>query len=315
MPMNNKVNYTFVGFIVLLGFVTVSIFSYWMLKPSHADENKNYVIYFDESVFGLNLDAPVKFRGISVGKVANLRINPNNSEQVEVQVAILKDTPIKNNIVAVLTAQGITGLTYINLTVGEPYVQEIVQINGDDFHIIASAPSLFRNLEKSFGNVSEHMSTTLFQAEKFLNDDNQQEFMRLVSSIANVSDKLDKVMDEKTVKHFQNSMANLDGAIGKIDLLVDNTIRWENNISASLLSVSQSYKKIDASMVEFQKALKSGDFNIKEITSELVPNMNNTLLEVQQTMIKLDNTIQKYERSPSDLLFKHEEIRRGPGEK
>lgn len=312
--MNNKVNYTLVGFIVILGFVVVGIFSYWMLKPSHADENKNYVIYFNESVYGLNLDAPVKFRGISVGKVSKLRINPENSEQVEVQVSILKDTPIKENIVAILTAQGITGLTYVNLTLGESYEQKIVEIDGDDFYVIATAPSLFKNLAKSFGSVSDRMTATMFQAEKLLSDQNQEEFIRLMSSIANVAEKIDKTLDDKTIKHFQSSMANLDGAIANIDHLVEHTVTWEDKISTSLASVQKSYKKIDGTMIDFKTALNRGDFNFKDMTSELIPNMNNAFLELQETMLQLDGILKKYERSPGDLLRKREAIKKAPGE-
>ena len=70
-------------------------FTYWLMKPASEDEVTNYNIYFDESVLGLNLDAPVKYRGITVGKVTKLNINENNTEQVRVQITILKSTPIK----------------------------------------------------------------------------------------------------------------------------------------------------------------------------------------------------------------------------
>ncbi len=312
--MNNKVNYTLVGFIVLLGFIVAFMFSYWMLKPTQEDEVQHYVIYFDESVFGLNLDAPVKFRGINVGKVANLRINPRNSEQVEAQVVIKKDTPIKDNIVAVLTAQGITGLTYVNLTVGNSYIQEAVEINGEDYYVIETAPSIFQNVEKSFGDVSEHLTGTLYQTEKLLSDENQAEFMKLVSSTSNVVGKIDKALDDKTIQHFQNTMANLDTAIGKIEYLVDKTAKWEDNVSTSLLSIKKSYLKIDSTMTEFKSALKNGEFNFKEISSEIVPSFNSTLLELQESLLKFDNAIKEYERSPSDFLFNREEIKKAPGE-
>ncbi|MDH4944964.1 MlaD family protein [Sulfurimonas sp. C5] len=312
--MNNKVNYTLVGFIVLLGLMAVLVFSYWMLKPTQEEEVQHYVIYFDESVFGLNLDAPVKFRGISVGKVSNLRINPNNSEQVEVQVTIKKSTPIKDNIVAVLTAQGITGLTYVNLTVGDNHIQEVVKIAGKDYYVIATAPSIFQNVQKSFGDVSDRLTETLYQTEKLLSDENQEEFMKLISATSSVVGKLDKALDAKTIKHFQNTMANLDIATDKVSYLVDKTAKWEDNVSASLRSIKQSYLKIDSTMTEFKTAMKDGQFNFKEISSEVIPSFNSTLLELQESLLKFDNAIKEYERSPSDFLFKREATKKAPGE-
>ena len=117
--MNNRVNYTMVGFLVLLGSILMLGFTYWLLKPSEEVKVKNYYILFDESVLGLNIDSAVKYRGINVGKVVNLEINPDNSEQVQVLISILKSTPIKSSTVAKLTSQGITGLSYINLSLGD----------------------------------------------------------------------------------------------------------------------------------------------------------------------------------------------------
>jgi len=157
--MNNRVNYTAVGFLVLLGMSLIMGFTYWMLKPTVNDDMQKYTIYFDESVLGLNLDAPVKYRGISVGKVTQMRINPKNSDQVEVTVTVLKTTPVKVDTVAKLTAQGITGLTYINLSMGS-HISEVLKLQkGEKYPVIKTIPSFFENLEKSFGNVSNRLSS------------------------------------------------------------------------------------------------------------------------------------------------------------
>ena len=134
--MNNKVNYTLIGFLVLLGFFFIGLFTYWLMQPSSEEEVRKYSIHFDESVLGLNIDAPVKYRGISVGKVTSLRINPANMEQVDVLITILKTTPIKEDTVAKLTAQGITGLSYINLSMGSQNAKELTIKEDEEYPII-----------------------------------------------------------------------------------------------------------------------------------------------------------------------------------
>jgi len=170
--MNNKVNYTLVGFLVLVGVAMIMGFSYWLLKPTVEIETTRYNIYFDESVLGLNIDAPVKYRGISVGKVSRLRISPTNSERVEVQINILKSTPIKESTVARLTAQGITGLSYINLSLGENNAPELVCKDDEEYPVIKTVPSFFENFENSLGSVSSKLAKTLSQNEELLNDKN-----------------------------------------------------------------------------------------------------------------------------------------------
>ena len=138
--MNNRVNYAGVGLMVLLGFALMMGFTYWMLKPTVDEDIEKYTIYFDESVLGLNLDAPVKYRGISVGKVSNMQINPSNSEQVEVTVTVLRTTPVKVDTMAKLTAQGITGLTYINFSMGG-HISEVLKVKeGEEYPVIKTVP-------------------------------------------------------------------------------------------------------------------------------------------------------------------------------
>ncbi len=319
--MNNKVNYTLVGFLVLVGVALILGFTYWLLKPTVEKETTRYNIYFDESVLGLNVDAPVKYRGISVGKVSHLRISPRNSERVEVQITILKSTPIKETTVARLTAQGITGLSYINLSMGNHNAEPLVCENDAEYPVIQSVPSFFEDFEKSLDSVSSKLAKTLTRTEELLNDDNQKQINLLLKRSANFMDKLDRLLDEKTIISLQRSAKNLesfsnkaDRMMPKIDIFVDKSIEWESKIDNSFASIMNSYLGIRSSMDEIKRAVSSGEFNIKEIASDIVPTMNNTLLDMQDLMIKLQDTLNQYDRSPSDILFKQEEIKKAPGE-
>ena len=319
--MNNKVNYTLVGFLVLVGIAMILGFSYWLLKPTVETETTKYYIYFDESVLGLNIDAPVKYRGISVGKVVRLRINPDNSEQVEVLISVLSTTPIKQFTEARLTAQGITGLSYINLSMGDHNAPPLVRVGDQEYPVIKSVPSFFEDFEKSLGSVSSKLSKTLTKTEQLLNDENQKQVTLLLTRAANVMKSFEKLIDEKTINSIQRSAKNLelfsakaDNLMPKVDAFVDNSVKWEDSIKNSFNSIMNSYLGIRSSMDEIKRAVSSGEFNFKEITSDIVPTMNNTLLDMQELMIKLQDSLNHYDRSPSDILFKQEEIKKAPGE-
>lgn len=320
--MNNKVNYTLIGLITIIGFALAMSFGYWLLKPTSQEDTKRYHIYFNESILGLNIDAPVKYRGITVGKVSALQIDPNNSEQVEVTIDIITSTPVKTTTLARLTAQGITGLTYINLSMGENDSPLLEAIDETTYPVINTEPSFFENVEKSLSDVSTQLSNTLQKTELLLDDDNQLEVSRILQKTANILDKLDRTLDDKTIKHMQNTMASLDGitkklevAMPNLELFVEKGIEWEENTSASLASIMQSYLGIQGTMAEIEKAVVSGEFNLKEITSDVVPALTNTLLEFQNLMIGLEDMLDDHRRSPSDILYKQERIKKAPGEK
>ena len=319
--MNNKVNYTLIGFLVLVGITLILGFTYWMLRPAENSEIKYYTIYFDESVLGLNIDAPVKYRGISVGKVKELKINPKNSEQVEVTVSILKTTPVKVTTVAKLTAQGITGLTYINLSLGTELGKEIKRHKGEKYPVIRTVPSFFANFESSLSNVSSSLTSTLGRTEELLGANNQEQVAILLQKIASVMSKIDKTLDEKTLAHLQNSAKNIDDFSAKInhimpdvDQFLNDTKAWEASTSKSIDSIMVSYLGLDKSMGGIHKAMSDGEKDVSQMSNDMVPTINATLLDMQDLMIKIDEMLENYRQSPSDILFKSQEKIKAPGE-
>ena len=319
--MNNRVNYAVVGFLVLFGLALIGGFAYWMLKPTKDQDIRKYAIYFDESVLGLNIDAPVKYRGISVGKVIDLSINESNSEQVKVVITVLNNTPIKVDTVAKLTAQGITGLTYINLSEGSHLGKCLEKKEGEEYPVINTVPSFFENFEKSLGSVSTRLSATLGRTEELLGTDNQEQMALLLKRSATVMKQMETLLNEETIDNMQKSVRNLesisrkvDALIPNIDIFLDNSVNWENNISKSLGSISKSYLTIKSSMGEFERAIAAGEFNLQDISADLVPTMNSSFLEMQDLMVKMKDMLDQYNESPSDIFYRREEIKKAPGE-
>jgi len=315
--MNNKVNYTLVGIVVLVGFILLSAFTYWMLKPSSDAETQKYLIYFDESVFGLNLDAPVKFRGITVGKVVDLRINKKNTQQVQVTVDILKSTPINESTVAKLTAQGITGLTYINLTQGKHDAPPLKRKEGEKYPVIKSVPSFFKNFEHTLGEMTAELTKTLEMTQKLLDNQNQERVARLLEESANVMGKLDTMLDDKTIHHVQASAENIDSITKKIDKLVpnidafvDKTVEWEKGINNSFDSIKDTYLKMDDKMKDMAHSFEDAKISFETLTREL----ESTLKESQYLMIDFQDSIESFEKSPSDVIYKKRALHKAPGE-
>lgn len=320
--MNNKVNYTFVGLIVLVGIVSMLGFAYWMLKPQKAKETKNYIVYFNESVLGLNLDAPVKYKGIKVGRVIRLQINPKNSEQVEVMINVLKTTPIKEDTVAKLTAQGITGLSYINLTQGSNNAAPLRVKKGEKYPVIKSAPSFFSDIQHSINSVSELLLVTLDKTNELLSKKNQKEFSKFLHESATVMAKINKTLDKKTIEHLQKSAKNIEDitaqinkTIPNISRLIDHSIAWETKIDDSFSGIKKTYTKMGVTMDKMANSFSGIQNSVEDVTVQTLPSIGSTMTQMQQTLIDVNELLEHFNRSPSDILFQKENLKRGPGEK
>lgn len=321
--MNNKTNYTLVGAFVLLGFIAITVFVYWLIRPGDENEMKKYVIYFNESVQGLNLDAPVKYRGISVGKVIRLGINPKNTEQVRVLIKIDKATPITTSTVAKLTSQGITGLSYINLTLKEKNAPLLTTIPpGEKYPVIKSVPSLFESVQTSMGNLYKQVFTTLKHIDQTLSEENQKRFSQLLFSSSEFFTRINTALNEQTIRHIQKSAehienitAKLDKTMQKVNSLIDTTQSWEQGTDKSLADIAESYKSVQKTSDSLDKAIQRGDFNLQDISNRLTSTLNRSLYNLNNVLNNLKSMLQEYKQNPSDILFKETQKKKAPGEK
>ena len=116
------------------------------------------------------------------------------------------------------------------------------------------------------------------------------------------------------MNNLNETTKKLNKMMPKIEKFLDNSVEWEDKISNSFKSITDSYMGIKDTMDHFRTALVRGDFNIKDISQEIIPTINSTMIEMQALMIKMQEALDQYERSPGDIIFKQEKIKKGPGE-
>ncbi|MBL8053014.1 MAG: MCE family protein, partial [Nitrospira sp.] len=147
--MEPKVNYVIVGsFVALLG-AAILAGILWLGKTDYRGSYDRYEAHMKESVAGLSVDSTVKYRGVDVGRVKAITLNPDNPEQVLLTLDILHGTPVKTDTIAVLETQGLTGLATINLTGGSREAPALQAQDGQAYPVIKTGPSLFVRLDEA----------------------------------------------------------------------------------------------------------------------------------------------------------------------
>ena len=117
--MDTKINFFKIGLFVIALLLSLLAFVFWLGKFGFEKKKfDEYQIYFKESVSGLNIGSSIKYKGFEVGNVSEIKLNPNNSEEIQLNIVIKKGTPIKEDNYAVLGNLGITVLKYIELKGG-----------------------------------------------------------------------------------------------------------------------------------------------------------------------------------------------------
>ena len=123
--METDRHYFIVGLFIIGFAVAAAFFAVWLGSPGSRDD-VIYRIHFPDSVSGLSVGDPVKYRGVDVGTVKSIIIDPDNSRLVLVEVRLRKETPVKTDTRASLALKGITGVVFIELNGGDPAAKTLL---------------------------------------------------------------------------------------------------------------------------------------------------------------------------------------------
>ena len=129
--METDKHYFFEGLFIIVFSIAAALFAVW-LGSSGRHDDVIYRIHFPDSVSGLTAGDTVKFRGIDVGTVKSMTIDPENSRLVRVDVRLRKETPVKTDTRASLTLKGITGVVFIELNGGDPAAETLLAVTPEN---------------------------------------------------------------------------------------------------------------------------------------------------------------------------------------
>ena len=129
--METDKHYFLEGLFIIGFLLAAALFAVWLGSPGHRDDVL-YRIHFPDSVSGLTVGDPVKFRGVDVGTVKTMIIDPDNARLVLVEVRLRKETPVKTDTRASLVMKGITGVVFIELNGGDPAAKTLLAVTPED---------------------------------------------------------------------------------------------------------------------------------------------------------------------------------------
>lgn len=300
--MDTKINFFKIGLFVIVLIVSLLFVVFWLGKFGFEKKKfDEYTIYFKESVSGLNIGSSIKYKGFEVGNVGEIKLNPNNSEEIQIDITIKKGTPIKEDNYAVLGNLGITGLKYIELKGGSNN-SNLLKEDENGFKIISSKTSDLTTLVDSTTDLTNELTLVLAQMKKLLADEN-------IKTISQILDKTQNSMSN--VEQFSNYLVNNEK---KLDELLKNINILTKNGNKSFESIDKSASSFKELSNEILLEIKKGSFDINDMSKKSFEKLNIVLNSLDSTLLQTQILIDNLNQSPSDILFKQKNIKNGPGE-
>lgn len=217
--METNINYSLVGAFVITLIAATVLGIIWLSSGFSIVHNSTYLVYMQESVSGLNIDAPVEYNGVNVGEVSSVKLDSKNPHLVTVLLSIKSDTPITMGTTATLTTRGITGITYIALKDKSTDMRPLVKLPNEPYPVIKTAPSLFMRLDTALNKLSVNMEKVTEAFQTLFDSENQQ-----------------------AIKATFQNMAKFTGTLAdnteKLNILLENASRASRNLGPMLLSTT-----------------------------------------------------------------------------
>lgn len=307
--METKTNYTLVGAVVLLLLVGLLFAFLWLSVGFNKKTYHPYTVYLSEAASGLSKDAPVKFNGVQVGFVHEIRLNKEDPRQVEIILDIEAGTPITTSTSATLISQGITGVTYIGLTAGSSDLAPLQKMPGEPYPVIPARPSLFNQLDSLLKEVSESIEKVSVQAEHVFNEENANNVRHILNNL------------EKITTAISRNDKNIDSTIKNADVFLKNLAKSSNQMPHLLKQIETGVGQFKAMADSLTKAggsvtstMGSGRNTLDKLSQETLAPAAILLRRLNAISANLEKISNEMRQNPSVVIRGAAAPKPGPGE-
>lgn len=308
--METKVNLAVVGaFVLLLGAALIGGVLWLSSEKSYRKAFDTYLVYMQESVSGLTPDAPVRYRGVQVGRVRKIALARGNVEKVELTLDIERGTPITQNTVAVLRTQALTGVAHIELGGGTRDSPALQALAGEDFPVIRAGPSLLVRMEDALTTLIGNLTRSSENINALLDEGNRAALNETLASLALVS------------RTLAARSAAIDAGVANAARTMENTARLSGEISGLVERIGRSADAFDRMSNEGARAAASAAAavagaraDLHQATRETIPEARQLIAELRELTTSLRRFTDQLERNPAMLVHGRAAAKAGPGE-
>ena len=302
--MSEDSKFLTVGIFVIISLTfMVSIWLWFMY--SNINKYNIYQTTFRESIDGVNINSLVKYNGVEVGKVRTIELNINNPRLVKVTMNILSNVPINTQTYSSIKAQGITGLSYIDLRLPSNTTENTIlqPKNTKPYPEIKNRISLLYSLSEQAQTLTQNVHDISSQVVSLLSKSNIEHLSNTLSNI----DKISNIVASKADK-INGSLEILSTIlinINKDSIVLDKMLNTFNQAGNSLFATSNEANKL---------ILEIKGNSLQNINSVLLPNINSTILNLNKSTTQLSQFINTLNQNPTILIRGNNISNKGPGE-
>src|SRR4029077_9630852 len=304
--METRAHYVAVGAFVLAVIFLAFVAVLWLGRAEFGQQAKRYYIFFGGSVAGLNKGSQVQYNGIPVGRVVDIRVDPNNLEQIQVMAEI--DTSIvdiKSDARAFLDANILNGIATIQVRGGTREASELTPAPGHKYPVIKAGRSELEEVKASLPELVADIKAAAHGVNALLDEQNRQavsdtlrNVQTITSALVEPSKEVNEVVDNanKAVVELRTFFQNLDQSYTEKGGLKDQ-------LSQTLGDADRLAKNLNEASRQLQLVLQENRPGIRNFTQSTLTQVSDLVTDLQRFVAGATRFVSEMERNPTRLLF------------
>ena len=302
--MERRANYALVGAVTLGLLIGLIAFVVWLAGFQFNKHYDTYDVLFVGPVRGISEGGEVHFNGIKVGEVTKLGLDPVDPNRVIARVRLVGGVPVRTDSYAVLEPQGITGVSYIQITGGtqsKPLLKAITP--SGTVPVIHTQQSALADLLEGGGTVLQRAVDALNRVNKLLSDDN-------IAAISGTFKDLEAVADEAKARKqifadAQKTLQDVDKTANSITELSENGNKLVNgDAKRALHNIADAADDLKQTSHKANEMLGKLEGPTTDFATNSLPELSRTIVNLQQTSASLGALVQQVQQSPQQALGK-----------
>lgn len=289
----------------------IAVWAQWLAKTPIA--RTAYRVVATVPVTGLNPEAQVRYRGLSVGRVSAIGLDAKDPRRILVDIEVDSNIPISKGTTAQLGTEGITGIAFVQL-----------QDDFKDMALAGKAASGFVELplKPAFLDIlADGAESTLKDAREVmanLNDlmrpENRKRISATLASLERITSDL-----EVAARRLPSTMARVDSWLSEENRrLATGTLEGMNETAKNLPQLTRDAQLLvkDARDMAGRVSRLSDEAasTAAAAREETLPRINSVAEAIERDSQRFGRLSQQLDREPQSVLFGRKPGRPGPGE-
>lgn len=314
--MENRASYILVGTFVLGLFAAIISVAVWLAGVNLDAGTRRYAIFFEGDVTGLTVGSAVRYRGVPVGTVSEIKLAPENIERVRVVVEVNEETPIKTDTIAQLALQGITGVAYVQLTGGTQQAALLTADAKDALPRIQSRQSVLQHVMTRLPEIIEKVDKAAEGLANLFADENIAALKSTLENIERMSRSVDRGTEQiselvKDARSAANALQKAGTNIASLAATVDGEIKpMSREIRGATTEFRQTLKSADEGIGALSRAAQDiaavvddSKGPIRDFAATGLYELSTFLAEARVLVDALTRLSNRIERDPAQFFF------------